>query len=921
MLGESAPSSSASGVTTDLIKQSLLRINALKAEVEALRAQQHEPIAIVGMSCRFPGGADSPAAFWENLVKGHCSIGPFLNKRWDEDSYSSSAGAPGTTYQSTAALLDKPYGFDAAFFSMSEQEARRTDPQHRLLLELSWQALEHSGIDRHTLSGSATGVYVGLSSDDYADFYTRSADRQRISPLSALGCGKSIAAGRISYFYNLRGPALQIDTSCSSALVATDLACKALRSREIDAAFVGGANLMLTPGASIAFSAMQALSRSGSSRPFDSNADGYVRGEGGAVLLLKRLSDAQNESLPILGLIRGSAVNHDGKSNGMTAPSGTAQQEVIGKALENACLDAAEVGYVECHGTATPLGDPIELGALARHYGKSEQTWIGSVKSNIGHLEAAAGLAGLIKVVLSVRHGRVAPSLNCSSPTPRFDWPRYRLCVATSGQPWPRAGTSRVAAVSSFGMSGTNAHVIVSNADDPVDVEIVGAGCLTLSAPDDNALRMQLQQVRVHVEALDAAELVAFCRASNRYKSQLPARFACPVSSRQGLLEHLERTLARQQVRGNREQLPICLVFAGQGGHYPGMSQMLYRTNFLYREALDEVGSVFQAHFEFDLLTCLFEAKQRLSVLQVQVTTFALQYALARCWAGVGVVADAVIGHSLGEYAAACSAGVLTLEQAAMMVWHRGRLIEDRASEGCMYAVHTSAEQAGQALAGIVFSVAAINTPQSCVLALSCADEQACRDALQAAGIGHKRLDVERAYHSHSMNAVLPAYATAIAGITPQAASLPFYSSLTGQVETTRLASPDYWVRHIRETVRFADAVSAVMSTRRFLFLEIGPGRQMATLIRELDSTDEHQVLSTLDRHQDDSFNWLEAVSKLYMSGHDISWANLYGSVQRADLLPPYRFTQPCYMPEQPLATYLSEKDLSDIVEAVARSR
>ncbi|CAK18144.1 putative polyketide synthase [Pseudomonas entomophila L48] len=919
MLSDGASNSAVSGAPTDVIKQSLLRINALKVEVEKLRAQQHEPIAIVGMSCRFPGKADSPAAFWENLAKGHCSIEPFLNKRWGGDSYSSSAGEPGTTYQSTAALIDNPYGFDASFFSMSEQEARRTDPQHRLLLELSWQALEHSGIDRHSLSGSATGVYIGLSSDDYADFYTRSADRQRISPLSALGCGKSIAPGRISYFYNLRGPALQVDTSCSSALVAADLACKALRSREIDAAFVGGVNLMLTPGASVAFSAMQALSRSGSSRPFDSNADGYVRGEGGAVLVLKRLSDAQKEKLPIWGLIRGSAVNHDGKSNGMTAPSGIAQQEVISKALENACMDAADVGYVECHGTATPLGDPIELGALARHYGKTEQTWIGSVKSNIGHLEAAAGLAGLIKAVLSARHGRIVPSLHCSSPTPHFDWSRSQLCVATSSHPWPRGGASRVAAVSSFGMSGTNAHVIVSSADDPDEVEMDGAGCLTLSAPDHDALRLQLQQLRAHVTALEAAELMPFCRASNRYKSQMPARFAYPVADRQGLLEHLDRTLAGKE-GGYRERLPVCLVFAGQGGHYPGMSQSLYRTNVLYRQALDEVASFYQEHFEFDLLACLFEAKKSLSVSQVQVTTFALQYALARCWAGVGVVADAVIGHSLGEYAAACCAGVLTLEQAARMVWHRGRLIEGNVTEGCMYAVHASAEQANGALGNIPFSVAAINTPQSCVLALSCEDELACREALKAADIAHKRLDVERAYHSQQMDIVLPAYATAIEGITPQVPSLPFYSTLTGKLEITRLAQPDYWVRHIRDTVRFADAVRALMSTRRFLFLEIGPGRQMATLINELDNGGEHQTLSSLDKNQDDSFKWMSTLSALFESGQGISWGKLHDSAQRADLLPPYRFNQNCYSAEQRLASYFSEKDLADIVEAIAHS-
>lgn len=829
-------------------------------------------------------------------------------------------GTPGKTYQSTAGLIDRVYDFDARFFGMSDLEAVRTDPQQRLLLELSWQALEQSGLDYRSLVGSSTGVYVGLSSDDYADFYTRSGEPERISPLAALGCGKSIAPGRISYFYGLRGPAIQVDTSCSSALTAADMACAALRNGDIDMAFVGGANLMLTPGASIAFSAMQALSPSGVCRPFDDNADGYVRGEGGAVLILKRLSDALCEHLPIQGVIRGCAINHDGKSNGMTAPNGIAQKEVIAKALRNARITAQKVRYVECHGTSTPLGDPIELGALAEFYGKDARTWIGSVKSNIGHLEAAAGLAGLIKAVLAVNNGTVPPTLNCSSLTRRFDWSRSHLAVATESQAWPDGETTRYAGVSSFGMSGTNAHFIVSNWPEEPEPVIDGFPCLTLSGKDEASLQLQLIQMRNHVENLDESRIPALCLASNLCKSHLPVRFACSVSDKTQLLALLDKALTASVASGVSHSRSVCFVFSGQGAQYKGMGQDLYHTSAVFKEALDQVADFYASRFGFDLLDCLFAGESDFAVWEVQPALFAIQYALVQFWEQLGIVPAAVLGHSLGEYAAACCAGVLTLEQAAEMVWHRAHLIQQGTAPGCMYAVSAAHAQVSQVLGDMNVSVAAINLPDSCVIATGQAEEAVLCKALQAAGLSFKRLSVERGYHSYLMDAVLPQYAAAIAHLSFKQPHRHFYSTVTGQRESLELTNLDYWQRHIRETVQFSSAVEAVMNHGTTLFLEVGPSAQLSPMLKAIDVQDEHAIYPSLSRNFNDRLHVAQTLSQLYQSNHDINWKSAFKRPAVLESLPLYRFNRNTYFPEHGQIVSFSEEQFKRIIETAALS-
>lgn len=906
----------------EILKQSLIKISQLKDELATIKAQVSEPIAIIGISCRFPGSSSTLEKFWKNLCEGQNAIVPLMDKRWDSRLWNSTIpGESGKTYQKTAGLIDRIYNFDANFFGMSELEARRTDPQQRLLLQLSWEAIEDTGLDYRTLAGSKTGVYVGLSSDDYADFYTRSGDTGKISPLSALGCGKSIAPGRISYFYGFRGPALQLDTSCSSALVAADLACSALRNNEINMAVVGGANLILTPGASVAFSAMQALSPSGECRPFDESADGYVRGEGAAVIVLKRLSDAINERLPIHAVIVASAINHDGKSNGMTAPNGTAQQEVISDALRKAQVAPEAVRYVECHGTATPLGDPIELLALSKFYGRTQKTLLGTVKSNIGHLEAAAGLAGLVKAALAVKHGQIPASLNCNVLNKKFGWSQSHLTVATHTQDWPDQAPARYAAVSSFGMSGTNAHVVVSNYFcQPATAALSSLPqCLTLSAKDPSSLLTQLKDIEKHLQGFEEGRLAELCAHSNRCRTHLPFRFGAPANSKQALLDRVRMAIKAPATEDDSVMKNICFVFSGQGSQYKGMAKALYESTPVFQLALDRVSDFYRQAFGVELLHTLFDLESDFQVEEVQPALFSVQYALAELWLAWGIAPTVVIGHSVGEYAAACASGVMSMESAASLVWYRGKLIQRHTRPGCMYVVFTQSSLIGGVLNGIPHSIAAENASNSCVVSVDNDHALDIEKALGVHSISYKRLQVARGFHSYLMEPVLALFRPHLEAAKLQAPALDFISTVTGEKETTLLTAPEYWLRNVRDTVWFANAVNKVMDTGPTLFIEVGPGSQLTSIITAMDHYFGHMACSSLDRAVPDLQQVSRVLSHVYQHGHALNWETIIPMITSDfDVLPHYRFMQNEYLPEKALKRQLSVDELVKVVQAVA---
>ncbi|PMV23869.1 MULTISPECIES: type I polyketide synthase [unclassified Pseudomonas] len=905
----------------EILKQSLIKINQLKKELAAMKAQASEPIAIIGMSCRFPGGSLTPEQLWNNLCEGKSAIAPMVNKRWDSLLWNSAVpGESGKNYQKTAGLIDHIYNFDANFFGMSELEVRRTDPQQRLLLQLSWEAIEDTGLDYRILAGSKTGVYVGLSSDDYADFYTRSGDTGKISPLSALGCGKSIAPGRISYFFGFRGPALQLDTSCSSALVAADLACSALRNHEINMAVVGGANLILTPGASVAFSTMQALSPSGECRPFDEGADGYVRGEGAGVIVLKRLSDAIKEGLPVHAVISASAINHDGKSNGMTAPNGLAQQEVIAEALRKAQLAPEAVRYVECHGTATPLGDPIELMALSKFYGRTHRTWLGAVKSNIGHLEAAAGLAGLIKAALAVKHGRIPASLNCEVPNKKFAWTQSHLAVATTTQDWPDCAPVRHAAVSSFGMSGTNAHVVVSSHDQSVTVaSSTLPQCLTLSAKDSASLLTQLKQLEKHLDGLAEDRLAALCARSNRCRTHLPVKFSAPASDKIMLLDKVREVIAQSVVPTAGLMAKTCFVFSGQGAQYKQMASNLYASTPVFRQALDRVSQFYCQTFDFDLLKVLFSPESDFQVEEVQPALFSVQYALTALWKAWGITPTVVIGHSVGEYAAACASGVMTMECAARLVWYRGRLIQAHTRPGGMYVVSTSSSCAEALLDEIPHSIAVENTPDTCVISVDDVNAAALEQTLGLHSTHYKRLHVARGFHSYLMEPVLDLFASYLDSVELKTPVTEFVSTVTGTAEAALLTTSGYWLRNVRDTVKFSSAVSQVMEGGPTLFIEIGPSSQLTSIINALDHQNEHIACASLDRATPDLQQLSKVLSYLYQHGRILNWPAIVPTVTcEPDVLPHYQFAQTEYFPEKALKRQLSVGEFENVLKAVS---
>lgn len=905
----------------EVLKQSLIKINQLKNELAALKAQASEPIAIIGMSCRFPGGSSTLEQLWTNLCEGKSAIAPMIDKRWDAHLWNSTApGESGKNYQKTAGLIDHIYNFDANFFGMSELEVRRTDPQQRLLLQLSWEAIEDTGLDYRTLAGSKTGVYVGLSSDDYADFYTRSGDTGKISPLSALGCGKSIAPGRISYFFGFRGPALQLDTSCSSALVAADLACSALRNHEINMAVVGGANLILTPGASVAFSTMQALSPSGECRPFDDDADGYVRGEGAGVIILKRLSDAIKEGLPVHAVITASAVNHDGKSNGMTAPNGVAQQEVIADALRKARLAPEAVRYVECHGTATPLGDPIELLALSKFYGRTHRTLLGAVKSNIGHLEAAAGVAGLIKAALAVKHGKIPASLNCEVPNKKFAWTQTHLAVSTTTQEWPDSGPVRHAAVSSFGMSGTNAHVVVSSYDHPVTVApALLPQCLTLSAKDSASLLTQLKRLEKHLDGLDEDRLAALCTRSNRCRTHLPVRFSAPASDKTVLLGKVREVIAQAVVPTAGALENICFVFSGQGTQYKQMAKNLYVSTPIFQQALDRVCEFYRQTFDFDLLKVLFNPESDFQVDEVQPALFSVQYALTALWKAWGITPTVVIGHSVGEYAAACASGVMSMECAARLVWYRGSLIQAHTRPGGMYVVSTSSSCAQALLDEVPHSIAAENTPESCVISVDDVNAVALEQTLDLHSTHYKRLHVARGFHSYLMEPVLDLFAPYLNSAQLTAPVTEFVSTVTGLSEAALLTTSEYWLRNVRDTVKFSSAVSRVMECGPTLFIEIGPSSQLTSVINIMDQQNGNIACASLDRATPDLQQLSNVLSHLYQHGQTLNWSVIVPTVTcEPDVLPHYQFAQSDYFPEKALKRQLSVSEFESVLEAVS---
>ena len=704
----------------------------LQSKVESLQQTQREPLAIVGVGCRFPGRVGGPDDFWRLLSNAEDAISEVPRDRWDiEAYYDEDPDAPGRMSTRWGGFIEDVRGFDAKFFEIAPREARSMDPQQRLLLELAWEAFENSGYAPDRFRGSDTGVFVGVYGTDYCQMLmTRGYDA--IDTHFATGVSRSVAAGRLAYVLGLEGPAVSIDTACSSSLVAVHLACLSLRAGECRTALAGGVNLMLSPEATIALSKGRMMASDGRCKTFDAAGDGFVRGEGGGLIVLKRLSDARADNDRIIAVIRGSAVNQDGRSNGLTAPNGPSQEALIRTALSNARVDADTVSYVEAHGTGTSLGDPVEVqalgAALCQNRSDDNRLMIGSVKTNMGHLEAAAGIAGLIKTALALEHKKVPPHLNFRTPNPHIPWSELPVDVVTDLRAWPSRGHARVAGVSSFGFSGTNAHIILEEAEsrlpeDTADLRSPPAHVFTASAKSPDA-RLALAKATGEMLLEQRPSLEDVCFTANTGRAHLPYRLSLVCDSvddlGRGLIDFARGGTNQEILIGqSNQQSRVAFLFTGQGAQYSGMGRELYETELVFRKAMDECDRILQARLGSSVLSILYDrvgdpGEVLHQTQYAQPALFALEFSLSRLWQAWGIEPAIVMGHSVGEYVAACVAGVFGLEAGLALVAERGRLMQQLPSNGSTAAVFADHETVRSKIATERhLDIAAFNSPQN----------------------------------------------------------------------------------------------------------------------------------------------------------------------------------------------------------------
>ncbi|MDC0708568.1 SDR family NAD(P)-dependent oxidoreductase [Stigmatella sp. ncwal1] len=828
-------------------------VNPLATVIQAHPDAAVEPIAIVGIGCRFPGGIVDPETFWRLLTQGRDATSEAPHGRWDDESlFDPDPSAPGKFHVRRAGFLSDIESFDPEFFGISPREAARMDPQQRLLLEVTWEALEHAGQPANALVDSATGVFVSGAPNQYLNRFGE--DPAELDAYALTGNLPCTLSGRVSYVLGLRGPNLFVDTGCSGALVALHLACQSLRARECELALAGGVNVLLSADMMIGLGKTGTLAPDGRCKTFDASANGFGRGEGCGVLVVKRLSDAQAHGDRIIAVVRGSSVNHDGRSGGLTVPSGPAQQLLMERALQQARISAAQVGFVEAHGTGTQLGDPIEVGALAAVYGRASgrtsPCFLGAVKSNLGHLEAAAGVAGIIKAALTVERGEIPPNVHFAELNPKLPMDGEPFSIPTRLHAWPTAGR-RLAAVSSFGLGGTNAHTVLEAA--PSIGSPIGQAAsvpapsrerlthvVTLSARDREALLEQARRLSAHVEQHPELRPADIAFSANCGRTHLPHRMAIVFSSPEELRARLDAFAAAPEgsetVHGTVADAPpprIGFLFTGQGSQYVGMGKELYETQPVFRDAIQECAAFLDRAAEQPLLALLADGDSIDRTGRAQPALFALQYALTRLWQSWGIEPHAVFGHSVGEVAAACAAGVLSLEDALLLIQERARWMETIPDGGVMVSIRAAAGEVADALAphaGLV-AIAALNGPEHTVISGDRDAVLAIAAAFRARGIEAKQLRVSVAFHSPAVEPILEPFARATASLSARPARLPWVTGLTGT--TLPHLESDYWSRQIREPVQFTAAMSALAELGCDVLLEIGPHPTLTGLAAE----------------------------------------------------------------------------------------
>lgn len=903
-------------------QRAVLSLKAASVKRAVPERTRREPIAIIGMACRFPGAAN-PQAFWDLLKNGTDAIREVPADRWDAQKlYDPDPAAPGKMSTRWGGFLDRIEEFDRQFFGISQREADCMDPQQRLLAELAFEALEDAGQVPSQLAGSRTGVFVGISNNDYGRIHFRShAERGNEGgyndPFAGTGNALCIGANRISYLFDFHGPSMAIDTACSSSLVAVHLACQSLINGEAILALAGGVNLILSPALTVNFSKGGFMAPDGRCKPFDARANGYVRGEGAGVVVLKPLSHAIADGDVIHAIVRGSAINQDGRSNGLTAPSRHAQESVLREAYQRSGLSPRQVQYVEAHGTGTALGDPIEAQALgavmAENRPLGRPCRIGSVKSNIGHLEAAAGVASLIKVILAMKHREIPATLHYQNPNPHIAFERLPLRVQDTFAAWPEHEGPALAGVSSFGFGGTNAHIVVQEAPQIGLAQLCERGCvsapgavsrganatslapalLPLSAKSPEALHTLAQSYRDMLAQPVAADSFAdIVSGAGVRRDHHDNRLAVVARSAEEAIAGLDAFLHEEKhsgvfsgrrVPGRRSRLVF--VFSGQGPQWWGMGRQLLEREPVFRQTLEQCDALLQPLAGWSLLEELRadEAHSRLGQTEIaQPVLFAVQTALAALWRSRGIKPDAVVGHSLGEVAAAHAAGALSLEDAIRISVHRGRLMQQAAGHGRTAAVEMPCDEVRRILDGMQdrVCIAAVNSPTSTTLAGDAEAVESVVRMLQDRGIPATLLRVDCAFHSHHMESARRQLTEALADIQPRPAVIPFYSTVTGGPCNGGELNADHWGRNVRQPVLFADALTKLMDKHHDVFLEVGPHPVLAGPINQCLRQRGHAgtVLHSLRRGEDEQLGMMRSLAALYARGYAVEWRQLYPS-------------------------------------------
>ncbi|MEU4633922.1 type I polyketide synthase [Micromonospora chalcea] len=891
------------------LKRAYLQMERMQRQLAEYERGRTEPVAVVGMGLRFPGGAVDAESFWRILRDGVDAVAEIPADRWPVDEfYDEQPQQPGKMRTRWGGFLDRVDHFDYEFFGISRREALAMDPQQRLALEVSWEALENAGKAPTALAGSRTGVFLGVCSNDFAT--ENFPGLEDITAYASTGTAHSVVTGRISYVFDLRGPSVAVDTACSSSLVSVHMAVQSLRSGECDLALGGGVNVVLSPLPSVAFSQFPGMvAPDGRCKTFDARANGYVRSEGCGIVVLKRLTDAVRDGDQVLAVIRGGAVNQDGRSSGVTAPNGVAQRDVLRRALAASGVAAEQVSYIEAHGTGTTLGDPIEVEALAEVYGREEgaPVYLGSSKTNVGHAEAASGIVGLIKVVLALHKGAIPPNVHFTELNPHISFAGTTFAVPTELSEWPAVAERPVAGVSSFGFSGTNAHLIVQAAPEPPAVPSEPAverprSVLPLSARTPDGLLELARRYQQRLSADPGAALADVCFSAGTGRAHFPHRLAAVGASAREVADQLADFVdglpGDLPVVGEAGSDDVVFLFTGQGPQRVGMARALYQTQPTFRQAVDRCDEILRPLLDVPLLDVIYPADPDSDLVYrttySQPALFAVQYAMAQMWRSWGVEPVAVLGHSFGEYVAACVAGMMSLEDGLRLVVERGRLMWELNDNGAMVAVFAPEAEVTEVLAGYAdrVSVAAVNGPGTTsisgereALARICAE-------FDRRGVKTKQLHITTSSHSPLIEPILPGLRAAADAVRFTPPRIPLVANLTGELWPWDIApDADYWCRHARQPVRFAASIDTLRELGYRTFVEMGPAPTLLGMISDNLPAGEALLAPSLRPKHDDWAVLLHTVARLYTAGVDLDWAGFDRDYRRARVpLPTYPF-------------------------------